>query len=221
MNSEHHLLRDSAIPAPVRWVEAFPSGRVHAAEALYEVGAARWQGLLWLNSDDPRWFDHLAHARKILPNAALVLLSSAPEVNEGLKALDAGVRGYTHAYAVAKLLREVATVVEHGGLWVGPELLQRLVASTAGLIAKRPVQIVSATPNPWTALSARESQVARMVAEGRSNKEVATAMFISERTVKAHLSAIFEKLSVRDRLQLVVRLADSPAPEMAPTGLQA
>ena len=221
MNAEHHYLRDAAMPAPARWVEAFPAGRVHSAEALYEAAAANWQGLLWLNSDDSRWFDHLAQARRVLPATAVILLSSAPDVGEGLKALDAGVRGYTHAYAVAKLLREVATVVEHGGLWVGPELLQRLVSSTAGMIAKRPVQVVSAAPNPWTALSAREAQVAQMVAAGRSNKEVAAAMFISERTVKAHLSAIFEKLSVRDRLQLVVRLADWPTPDAAPSGQQA
>jgi DNA-binding CsgD family transcriptional regulator len=42
-------------------------------------------------------------------------------------------------------------------------------------------------------------------------------MFISERTVKAHLGAIFEKLGVRDRLQLVLRLAASPEPASAPT----
>jgi len=58
-------------------------------------------------------------------------------------------------------------------------------------------------------------QVARAVSAGRSNKEVADKMFISERTVKAHLGAIFEKLGVRDRLQLVLRLAASP--ELAST----
>lgn len=205
--------------APARWVEAFPTGRVHDAQALYALDKVRWQGILWLTSDDPRWLDHLAQARRSLPDVPVILLSSAPDVNEGLKALDAGVRGYTHAYAVVKLLREVATAVEHGGLWVGPDLLQRLVASTSALIAKRPVKIASSAPNPWAALSAREAQVARMVAAGRSNKEVAAAMFISERTVKAHLSAIFEKLGVRDRLQLVVRLADAPELDNAAPGL--
>jgi DNA-binding NarL/FixJ family response regulator len=53
-------------------------------------------------------------------------------------------------------------------------------------------------------LSARELQVAQAVAEGRSNKEVADLLSISERTVKAHLGAVFEKLGIRDRLQLVL-----------------
>ncbi len=59
--------------------------------------------------------------------------------------------------------------------------------------------------------------MARAVSAGRSNKEVADKMFISERTVKAHLGAIFEKLGVRDRLQLVLRLAAAPEPASTST----
>jgi len=59
--------------------------------------------------------------------------------------------------------------------------------------------------------------VARVVSAGRSNKEVAAQLFISERTVKAHLGAVFEKLGVRDRLQLVLRLAASAPPPSTPT----
>jgi len=51
-----------------------------------------------------------------------------------------------------------------------------------------------------------------VVAEGKSNKEVARALKISERTVKAHLSAIFEKLGVRDRVQLVLQLSSAHVP---------
>ncbi|MCK9214739.1 MAG: response regulator transcription factor [Rhodoferax sp.] len=156
----------------------------------------------------------------------MVLLSSVPEPAEGLRALDDGARGYTHAYGVPALLQEVALVIEHGGLWVGPDLLRRLVGSTnAALAAQQAVSKAQspvaaapgAGPNAWALLSAREVQVARAVSAGRSNKEVADKMFISERTVKAHLGAIFEKLGVRDRLQLVLRLAASPEPASAPT----
>ena len=55
-------------------------------------------------------------------------------------------------------------------------------------------------------LSDREAQVAKFVAQGANNREIAQALQISERTVKAHLSAIFEKLGVRDRLQLSLRV---------------
>ena len=59
-------------------------------------------------------------------------------------------------------------------------------------------------------LSAREKDVARAVAAGKSNKEVAKELDITERTVKAHLSAVFEKLHVRDRLQLVLVFSGRP-----------
>jgi DNA-binding NarL/FixJ family response regulator len=119
---------------------------------------------------------------------------------------------------VPALLQEVALVVEHGGLWVGPDLLQRLVASTHAALARRPAVADAAagvTPaaSAWPLLSAREAEVARAVSAGRSNKEVATMLYISERTVKAHLGAIFEKLGVRDRLQLVLRLSVAADPE--------
>ncbi|MBL8432557.1 MAG: helix-turn-helix transcriptional regulator, partial [Dechloromonas sp.] len=57
-----------------------------------------------------------------------------------------------------------------------------------------------------TLLSGRETQVARLVASGASNKEIADQLAITERTVKAHLTVIFEKLGVRDRLQLSLRI---------------
>lgn len=55
-------------------------------------------------------------------------------------------------------------------------------------------------------LSGREITVAQLVGQGASNKEVARQLDIAERTVKAHLTAIFEKLQVRDRLQLSLRI---------------
>jgi len=61
----------------------------------------------------------------------------------------------------------------------------------------------SAPPEPaLDKLSQRERQVAEAVARGSTNKEIARVMAITERTVKAHLTASFEKLGVRDRMQL-------------------
>lgn len=185
---------------------------------LQNQGAA--QCLVWLISTDPHWSAKLGAILMALPDARVLLLSPAPANLEGLYALHQGARGYTHAHAVPALLQEVATVVEHGGLWVGPELLQRLVGATSTALATR-LQPSALPPagsvNPWVVLSVREAQVARAVQAGCSNKEVADQMFISERTVKAHLSTIFEKLSVRDRLQLVLRLATSTESASAST----
>ena len=228
MSTQHFFLSSPTAAVPERLLEAFTGIRPLNAEALLAqmplLPAA--QSLVWLSSSDDQWPQALRHILQVKPDARVVLLSGVPEPTEGLHALNDGARGYTHAYGVPALLQEVALVVEHGGLWVGPDLLQRLVRSTnAALEAQQAVRKAqlpgagtpSTGPSAWTLLSAREAQVARAVSAGRSNKEVAEKMFISERTVKAHLGAIFEKLGVRDRLQLVLRLSANPEPETQPT----
>jgi DNA-binding NarL/FixJ family response regulator len=228
MSTQHFFLSSPAAALPERLREAFADIVPLPADALLArlptLPAA--QSLVWLSNTDAQWPQALRQILQTQPAARVVLLSSVPEPAEGLRALDDGARGYTHAYGVPALLQEVALVIEHGGLWVGPDLLRRLVGSTnAALAAQQAVSKAQAPvaaapgvgPNAWTLLSAREAQVARAVSAGRSNKEVADKMFNYERTVKAHLGAIFEKLGVRDRLQLVLRLAASPEPASAPT----
>jgi two-component system nitrate/nitrite response regulator NarL len=125
----------------------------------------------------------------------IVVLSNVPEDEHGLAALAAGAAGYCSALTLPAVLQQVARVVEHGGLWMGPQLMRRLMQ---GMAARR-----DESPGPSLAmLSQRERQVAEAVARGATNKEIARVMDITERTVKAHLSAAFEKLGVRDRMQL-------------------
>ena len=136
----------------------------------------------------------------------LVVLSNLPSNEEGLLAFSVGAAGYCNALALPDVLQQVSGVVEQGGLWVGQDLMQRLF--TALTTHAAPSQ------NQLTGLSAREHQVAQAVARGGTNKEIARAMGITERTVKAHLTAVFEKLGVRDRLQLslIVNGVETAAP---------
>lgn len=219
MKIEHFFLSRTAL-VPERLHEAFPELEQLTAVALQARvrSLPATQCLVWLSSADAHWPADLLNIRKIQAGARVVLLSGVLDPLEGLNALNQGVRGYAHAYAVPALLQAVALVVEHNGLWVGPELLQRLVGAAGAALALRPIPATAPlvpVSSAWAVLSAREVQVAHAVTAGRSNKEVAAQLFISERTVKAHLGAVFEKLSVRDRLQLVLHLATS-APPVAP-----
>lgn len=225
MSTTFNLFLSSPVVAlPERLREAFADVQALDASALLArlPGQPAAQCLVWLSSADAQWTPNLRQILQTQPDARVVLLSSAPNPQEGLSAINNGVRGYTHAYAVPALLQEVALVVEHGGLWVGPDLLQRLVGSTHAALARRPAPAKAPAPaaaatapaaNAWATLSAREAEVARAVSAGRSNREVAALLFISERTVKAHLGAVFDKLGVRDRLQLVLRLSAFADPE--------
>ena len=141
-------------------------------------------------------------AIQLAPGCAVVALSNAVSQEEGLTCLEAGASGYTSALANSDVLRQIAMVVDNGGLWVGPELLSRLRDS----LARMPVAHIPTLNGKLAALSPREREVALAVAAGASNKEVARNMGITERTVKAHLTAIFTRLGIRDRMQLVLMM---------------
>jgi DNA-binding NarL/FixJ family response regulator len=88
-------------------------------------------------------------------------------------------------------------------MWLGADLMRQLVLATARL-----VPALTSPKADVSLLTSREKAVAELVAAGKSNKEVARDLDITERTVKAHLGSVFEKLQVRDRLQLVLVFPD-------------
>lgn len=141
---------------------------------------------------DPSW-------RAWAARLPLIITSSAPNDEEGLRYLELGASGYCHAYASPASLQQVLEVVASGEQWVGRSLLKRLLH---GLNTAHQTQ----TENWAQRLSERETEVARLAAAGDSNQSIASALNITERTVKAHLSACFEKLGVNDRLQLALKV---------------
>jgi len=145
--------------------------------------------------------ENLGPQFKLIP---CVVLSDQPTDEEALAAFAAGARGYCNTHAAAQLLVQIAAVVLQGGLWIGESLMKRLVGATGRL----QTSVAPATEGEtWSRnLTDREKQVARTVASGASNKEIARALGITDRTVKAHIGSIFEKLQVRDRLQLSLKV---------------
>jgi len=204
----HFLASDSVQPSD-RWWKAFPQGarfgaadRPALVEALQKADAT--PAAVWLSTEYSDWPELLRMVLARAPAARVVVVSGVPEDREGLRAINEGARAYCHLFAVPEMLQEVAVVVQHGGLWVGPALVARLAAATWSLTASQAMPQGQADLQQL--LSSRELEVAQAVARGLSNKEIAEKLFISERTVKAHLGATFEKLHVRDRVQLVLRL---------------
>lgn len=202
MSNVHHVC-DAVMPSE-RWRQAFPDGSCWdgCATQPWPVSGT----VLWLAAETPDWQAVLTTWLRTRPDARAVVVSHNPDDDEALLALQLGARGYCHALAVPEQLREVAQVVCKGGLWVGPALLARVLGVAARALADRPPPPARA-PVAWSQLSAREREVAEAVAEGLANKEIGDRLGISTRTVKAHLGAVFEKLGVRDRLQLVVLVA--------------
>jgi len=130
-----------------------------------------------------------------------ICLSGRPREAEAFAMLAAGASGYCHLLAAGAQLRQIALVVENGGMWLGPDLMRRMVRLS--------LRTSPATSNTgaMSTLTEREREVSEQVARGASNREIATLLNVSERTVKAHLTAAFAKLGVRDRVQLALAVA--------------
>lgn len=182
-----------------RWRQAFVNAKCLSFDAVF--AAEDPPVLAWVRLESGKPVDEqVTAARKWLSPVPIVVLSDTPNDQEALAAFAVAARGYCNSHANAETLLQVANVVQQGGLWIGESLMQRLINVT-GKVAVPPTQASS----EWAVkLTDREKEVARVVASGASNKEIARELGITERTVKAHLTTIMDKLGVRDRLQLAL-----------------
>ena len=196
---QYFVARKTA-PSP-RWKQAFPEllfgQRPDHLPTLFN--GSIWLDISGLDSQErDRWADQLgSHPYP------LVVLSSLPNDDEALWAVSMGAKGYAHSQATPEQLREIELVVSHQGFWVPPTVLQRLVRLSPQ---------AAATTSPTSSqqldcLSPRETMVAKELIKGSSNADIAAVLSITERTVKAHISSMFAKLEVKDRVHLALLLS--------------
>lgn len=209
LGATRHLFVSLSGAALPRWLTAFPTATVIAQGATVKPQPAN--SLVWLRLDEARpALEQFAALHKAVGAARVIVLASQPDSEEALTLFAAGVRGYCNAHATPANLRQVASVVQAGGLWIGEALMQRLLASTQAAMSRTPAaglafdETSRASAERLSALTGREQEVARAVANGSSNKEIARQLGITERTVKAHIGSVFQKLKARDRLHLAL-----------------
>ncbi len=190
-----------------RWVAAFPQAEIVGKVSDIAKAAGASPAAIWLDTSGMAAAARNSCIKEAVSlGAPVVVMAATPLEAEAFEVLNAGCMGYCHVSAAAEQLREIALVVAHGGLWMLPELMQRLLALS--------VRVVPAAPRAGkpqlNELTARELMVADQVAHGATNREIAQSLDITERTVKAHLSSIFGKLEVRDRVQLALAMNNIP-----------
>lgn len=186
-----------------RWEKAFPEAVASTPSTL--TNDLQPNDVVWLLTTVEEWKTLIAAVTA--RGATAVVMSYAPDDREALKALDLGARGYVHTLAAPEVLNQVALVVSNQGVWVGQTLLAKVLGGTFKALQQRGEVSDYQYSECLEQLTERERGVALAVAKGATNKEVARQLDITERTVKAHLSAIFKKLAVRDRLQLMLKMA--------------
>jgi DNA-binding NarL/FixJ family response regulator len=140
----------------------------------------------------------LAGLRAEFPAVAVVLVSAHEDPRTIRRALAMGALGFVPKRAEPAELAAALACVLNCQTWIPSEL--------AGAIAQAGDATLDAGARRLAGLTAQQQRVLAMVADGRLNKQIADALGIQERTVKAHLTAIFERLGVRNRTQAGVLL---------------
>lgn len=141
---------------------------------------------------------------KLVPTCkAIFALTCNPTFVEGTHLLSLGVKGYGDLNMPKIKLRDALVVIRKGNIWLYPEFLQMMITSFSKNLHK-------VNEEELNLLTQKEQEIATLVREGLSNKEIAKHANITERTVKAHLSSIYEKLNIKDRVALVIKLNSKP-----------
>lgn len=137
-------------------------------------------------------FEVLAEVRRSFPSLPVLVLSSTPEDQLGVRAVRAGAAGYLNKRVASEQLVAAVQAVLGGGQFISATLAQQLVAD-----------LRRGTDRPrHESLSDRELQVCRMTAAGRSVKEIAAELCISPKTVSTFRARVFEKLGVKNDVEL-------------------
>ena len=138
--------------------------------------------------------------RQESPMTKAIMLAAAMNETTIFKALKAGAKGYLSRNASVSNLIKAIKAVHEGDVWVERKLMATFLEGEAILHSQREERGGVTTQE----LTPREQEILRYLAYGLTNKEIAQALFISEKTVKSHLNSIFKNLNVTRRLQAIL-----------------
>jgi DNA-binding NarL/FixJ family response regulator len=154
---------------------------------LADASTARFDAVLvYAMAGDPC----LTEIRPLAETAAVIVITPGEHREGALTAIRLGARAVVFKRLAIDSLVSAIDAVAAGHVWIPPTLQAGIVASM-----RQPVS---------TNLTAREIEITRWVARGLRNAEIGTKLFISEQTVKTHLNNIFQKIEVRDRVELTL-----------------
>jgi len=148
--------------------------------------------------------DGLEAARRVCAQSSckVVMLTTFDLDEYVYDALYAGASGFLLKDVRRDDLVHAVRVVADGDSLLAPTITRRLVADIVR--RRREEAATGTTPDRLDVLTAREVETLRMLARGLSNAEIATTLFVSEHTVKTHVSNVLSKLGLRDRVQAVI-----------------
>lgn len=161
--------------------------------------------LMDINMPDINGVEATKQLIEAYPDTKVVVLSIHDDEHYVMRALQMGATGYLLKEMDADTLIEAVRIVAEGGSYLHPKVThnlireyRRLTSEKGGVVVKQEVR------RPLHLLTRRECEVLQLLADGKSNRAIGEALYISEKTVKNHVSSILQKLNVNDRTQAVV-----------------
>ena len=154
-------------------------------------------------------FSLLAQVCNKHPDLPVVILSGAADPAKMRKAIDIGAAGFICKSATAKVMLSALRLVLAGGIYLPPDMLNRTTAPEAANPAPRARPEASKRIS-FAALTTRQREVLEGLVEGKSNKQIASELGLSDNTVKIHVAAILRTLGVDNRTQAAVAARELP-----------
>jgi DNA-binding NarL/FixJ family response regulator len=132
------------------------------------------------------------------PDIKVLVLTTFNDDEYVIQALRSGAKGYLLKDTPSNELADAIRAIHRGYTQFGPGLVEKAVSGSTAL---------EAPPEAFTQLTPREQEVLQLIATGCSNREIATQLYISERTVKNHVNSLLRRLNLRDRTQVAILAA--------------
>jgi len=191
-------------------------GEAEDGAQAVEMARAHHPDVVVMDIRMPR-MDGIAATRELLAGPGdsprVLVLTTFDHDDNVYEALRAGASGFLLKSAPPRELAGAVRTVAAGDALLAPDITRRLIQDYVG--RPRP----SAAPaGLFEALTPREREVLQLIARGRSNGEIAAELYLSEPTVKTHVTRIFAKLGVRDRVQAVVLAYEAGLVQPGATG---
>lgn len=142
-------------------------------------------------------FTAIATSIKLSPNTKVVAFTAATGVDSAIRALDAGANGYVLKGSNAQELIQAVESVRQGETYITQNFASQVIAA----LRNAPLRRVAAEVVQF---SIREDQIVRLLLRGRTNKEIAISLKISEKTVRNYMTILMQKLNARNRLEVVI-----------------
>lgn len=202
---DHPLFRQGVVHSLGSAADLTVVGEASSGEEALKLARELLPDVVLLDVSMPGW-GGLVAAEKIstaCPSSAIVMLTVSEDKDKLLAAFKAGARAYVLKGVSAQELANVIRAASRGDVYVSPSLAAEMLVT----LTRAPA------PDALQELTEREREILQLIGTGLTNREIGAKVFLSEKTVKHHVTNILQKLQVRSRVEAALFAAQHAKPK--------